>query len=1041
MADDSLLRWLTSVGLDQHLDALVAESVDLDVVPTLTDDDLRSLGFTLGDRRRFLQGAATAPSFLTDAPAEVDPAERDIERRTITVLFCDLVGSTALSAALDDESFARVVRDYSLACGKAIEAAGGQVAKYMGDGVMGTFGYPVATGDEAMRAIEAGFNIQKAVADVDARYEATVQARVGIASGAAIVGEVVDQGVDALGDTPNLAARVESKAAVGSVTVAPLTQRLAAQHFEFADAGHHELKGFDEPVPLHAAVRSVSRTAAFFDPDTDPVVGRERERAELDELRRSITDRSLVARIEGEPGIGKSSLLRSTISDARAEGWRVYVLGCSEHETATPFHPLRRFLESVAGTDLRSTEADIADAIDAVAERIDRPDIVPVAARLMGLDTEHDLSPTEARAEIFDLVLSLAGQAIVAAPTMIVVEDMQWCDPSSTELLDTVLTELGDAGLLLVVTERSGVSEVDDPIRADAVVRLDAFDQHRTKELVESLVGDAVADPVVTEIRQRSGGVPLYIAELTRALLDAGAIVAGADGLIADLDEVPHTLQGSLHARLDRLTNGRDVAPVAAAIGLDFSLSLLEASVPTGTPVDAAVRELQRAQLIVSDGDRASFRHALIRAVAYDRMLTERRQAVHGRIGQALIDDFGERAASEPQVVARHLALGPEPMTSVGWWYEAASTKAKVSANPEVLASVGAGLDVLAAEPESSARDEAELKLQLLRAGTLRATQGFAADSVETVYERAVELSESTGDLDAMSAALNGIYSFNLVRDRYARAGDVADRLLSTADALHDARRQVIANRAVGVVGFHTGAFATAEHHLEESIRLYHDGDYREDAWLIGTDHATTAGSFLAMNELVSGLGDAAATIDRAEALADEIDHFLSWAQVTTYRGFMGVIARDWPAARAAGDLLLDRLGERTIPLMTATGRFWSATGRFHQGDEAALSEMWAAADAWWATGARSYAGYVRSVIAEAEGVVGRPADGVATVAEAFPLIAENGERWALAECHRVAASLAATTGDHEAAADHRANAERVAIDQRAQLWTERLSR
>lgn len=1037
MSNEALLAWLTSVGLEQHLDVLVAEGVDLDIVPTLSDDDLRSLGFNLGDRRRFLQSSGTANSFVDTSDDRPD-VERTIERRNITVLFCDLVGSTALSTVLDDESFARVVREYSAACGKAIEAAGGTVAKYMGDGVMGYFGYPIATGDEAVRAIEGGFLIQKAVSEVDARHEATVAARVGIASGTAIVGEVVGDQVDALGDTPNLAARVESKAEVGSVTVAPLTHTLAMSAFVFEPAGSHEMKGFDEPVPLQRAVRPLHRTASFFSATDAAIVGRSRERAQIERLRHESTERRVLVRIDGEPGIGKSSMLRAAIDDARSEAWRVYVLGCSEHETAHPLHPLRRLIESAAGIDLTFTNEQQLDALDRLADRIGVDAIRRVGRTLLGLDATRS-TPAELRAEIFDLAITLVAEATAASPTMLVIEDLQWCDPTSFDLLQEVIATIEDAGVFIVVTERSGVSEFDDRLPADAVIRLDTFDLARCQELVTSIAGHPVSDEIVEVINARAGGVPLYIAELTRSLLDVGAIAEGSDRLTIDIDEIPDTLQDSLQARLDRLPNARDVAPIAAAIGLDFSVGLLQASVAPQVNVDEALRELQRSQLIRTEGDDASFRHALIRNVAYNRLLTENRQIIHGRVGHALAEVFPDRAATEPHVVARHLSLSAEPASSVPWWHDAAQLHARISAHTEVIANVTDGLDILAAEPPSPGRDNEELRLQLIRAGTLRATQGFAADIVGSTYARAVELCETADDLDATSAALNGMYSFHLVRDRYERAGAVARQLLETAEATNDTRRLVIANRAVGVVAFHTADFATSQHHLTRSIELYHSADLRDDAWLIGTDHATTAGSFLAMNELVSGLGDAEQTIGEAERLATEIDHVLSLAQVLTYRGFMAVIAQDWSAAERSGARLLEVLGDRSVPLMTASARFWQAAGRFHGGDTDQVAELWSAARAWWETGAHSYAGFLRSVIAAAESACGEPLTGLATIAPAFPQIEENGERWALAECHRIRAELLDRVGHAEDASRELAQARQVASLQKADLWLTRL--
>ena len=674
--------WLRRLGLEQYEASFRENKIDDTVLPRLTAEDLKDLGVgVVGDRRKLLDAIAalgaeaSPPTPLSDAPLTIDKTAKDTaERRQVTVMFSDLVGSTALSARMDPEDLREVISAYHRCVAETVRRCGGFVAKYMGDGVLAYFGYPRAHEDDAERAVQAGLALVEAVPKLDTAAGVSLQVRVGIATGLVVVGDLIGAGAAqeqaVVGETPNLAARLQALAEPGAVVISASTRRLTGGLFDYRDLGAVALKGFADSVPAWQALGASAAESRFaaLHASTTPLVGRGEEIELL--LRRWEQAKGgdgCVVLVSGEPGIGKSRIAETILEWLSGEPHIRLRLFCSPHHQDSALYPSITQLERAAGFRRDDTDEQRLAKLEAVLALAtnDLGEAVPLLADLLSVPTcgrypALDLTPQKRKEKTLRALVGQVEGLAVGQPTLLVVEDAHWADPTSRELFDLIVERAPSLPLLAIVTFRP---EFAPPWVGRPQVTLISLSRlpHRLRaEMIMHVTGGkALPKEIADQITDRTDGVPLFIEELTKSVIESGLLVASGDHYLASGPvpplAIPTSLQASLLARLDRLAPTRDVAQIGAALGRQFSHELISAVAEMPREqLDDALAQLVNAELIFRRGTppdaEYTFKHALVQDAAYSTLLRSRRQQLHGRIAAILEARFPETVQAQPNV-------------------------------------------------------------------------------------------------------------------------------------------------------------------------------------------------------------------------------------------------------------------------------------------------------------------------------------------------------------------------------------------------------
>jgi class 3 adenylate cyclase len=669
--------WLRGIGLEQYAQTFRDNAIGADVLCDLTDEHLRELGLPLGARLKLLRAvAALSTGQIPVSPEITTPAPRtDAQRRQVTVMFSDLVGSTALSARMDPEDLREVISAYQKCVADTVGRFGGFVAKYMGDGVLIYFGYPHAHEDDAERAVRAGLGLVAAVSDL--KTHAALQTRVGIATGLVVVGDLIGSGEaqerGIVGETPNLAARLQSIAEPNMVVLAEDTRRLLGNLFEFEDLGAKDLKGISGSVRAWAALRASSaegRFEALHAAVLTALVGREEESELL--LRRwsrAKTGEGQVVLLSGEAGIGKSRLTAALMESLSTEPHTRLRYFCSPQHTDSAFYPIIGQMEraaALAHDDKPQAKLDKLDAL--LAQTSTSIQDATLFAEMLSLPNDGrypalDLAPQQRRQRTLEaLTAQLAGLA-TQRPVLMIVEDAHWVDPTSLEAFGRTVDRIKTLPALLIVTFRP---EFNAPWAGQSHVMsltLNRLGEREAATIIKRLVGNKeLPADVMAEIVERTDGIPLFVEEMTKAVLEAegeGAAERAVSVVPSPALAVPASLHASLMARLDRLGPAKEVAQIGAAIGREFSHALLAAVVrKPEAELGSALDRLIAAGLLFRQGvpPHASylFKHALVQDAAYGTLLREPRRALHARIANTLESQFAEIVGRQPELLARH---------------------------------------------------------------------------------------------------------------------------------------------------------------------------------------------------------------------------------------------------------------------------------------------------------------------------------------------------------------------------------------------------
>ena len=846
MARPTLAEWLGRHGLGQYAQRFAENNIDYSVLPDLTEDDLEKLGVLLGHRKKLLRaiGAVRARSQTRDtskvslAGTEATPPaqRRDAEFRQITVMFCDLVGSTELSVKLDPEDLQKLVDAYRRECSTAIRRYGGEVARYFGDGVMAFFGWPRAHEDNALRAVHAALEIVSGVTNISGPV--TLACRVGVCSGPVVVGDIGNSAnslsLDAVGETPNIAARLQILAAINTVVISESTRRLASAAFDLQDLGRQELKGVTEPVHVYrvlAAKNASSRFEAAHPGSLTPLVGRSSELSLLlDRWEKVKEGDGQAILLSGIPGVGKSRLLHELKSRIQEEPHLLLHHQCSPYHTQSAFFPVIQQIEQAAQLTAREADADKIAKLQAYLPRLTDGSIEPLLliAKLLSITTENrkelsELTPQQIKNRTISTLVDMLLAYSMQRPTLCIFEDAHWLDPSTLELVELIISRIGHARVMLIVSCRPEFRPTwlaHANITTHSLTRLS---QTEVRTMIRDVLrGGSIPQQLVDQIIEKADGVPLFIEELTSSTLSAPLRTRGT--FTASL-RVPETLSDALMERLDRVAPSRRVAQIAAVIGREFSHNLLSAASQVDEDnMQSALSLLEQADIIyrvgVSPFVRFAFKHALLRDAIYDTLLRSKRQQIHADIAAILQRDFPQLVENQPEVLAHHYQEAGNHQLAIRCWFESGQRAVAHSANVEAIANFRKALQLLNALQETPERTKQEIDIQLALGIPLIAVQGYAAAETREAFSRARALCLRLGNIPEYFQALFGSWGNLWMGGNNRDALGMADEFLTRSRALSDPVLLMVAHRVIGSTLLTLGDFQSSSSHFEETIRL-----------------------------------------------------------------------------------------------------------------------------------------------------------------------------------------------------------------------------
>ena len=834
--------WLLGLDLGSYRDAFAANEIAFGDLAELTEEDLKEMALPIGPRRRILKAIANLSPEDPAATEEPAPpgAGQAPERRQLTVLFCDLVGSTALSQQLDPEDLRNVMRRYQDAVAGAVTRFQGHVAQFLGDGVLAYFGWPQAYEDQAERAVRAGLDAIAAVQGVELDGK-LLRARVGIASGQVVVGDLIGAtatDVQAVsGETPNLAARLQGLAEPGQVVINEITHHLIGTTFDLHELGRHDLKGFAEPVPAWGVIGEsavASRFEAAHAGALTNLVGRDNELGLLEaRWQTAKSGEGQVMLLSGEAGIGKSRMtqaLREKIGDAPH-----YHLGyqCSPHHTNSAYYPIIQRLVRVAKFAAGDSDENKLDKLEALLRRTSDAleEIAPLFAALLSLPGEErygalNITPVQQRERT---VAALVDQLVALSrlkPVLFVLEDAHWIDPSTSALIEETLSRTADAAVFILITHRPEFASPWAGHPHQSSMTLSRLNRNQGIEIVRDVSALELAPAVMEGIVERAGGVPLYVEELAKTVTESSA---SADG--RDLQhDIPETLQASLLARLDRLGDAKRIAQTGAVIGRDFSHALIAALSGTdGEELDQALGRISAAELISCSGTPPeavyTFKHALIQDAAYQSLLIAQRNETHLQAAALLEGERAKLGDVGPEIIAHHYSHGGEAMKAAPFWLDAARLAAESSASQEGISHFEAALAELENAPESAERTVLEMAAWVGLGPLLMATQGVGSPAVREAYEAAAELAEKAQDADQVFHSKFNTWHVNNVIGNCKGAKDIAQDLLAHCDVDHGGDHNdgklLQAHHASWSTAWAQGDFAACLSHVERGSEIY----------------------------------------------------------------------------------------------------------------------------------------------------------------------------------------------------------------------------
>jgi len=1058
-------EWLRDLGLEQYAPAFRDNEIDQEVLRRLTSEDLRELGVqSIGHRRRLLDaisglGAVPPNASRTAISRDVQPLA-EAERRQLTVMFCDLVGSTELAARLDPEDLRDIIGAYHHAVAGVVARFEGFVAKYMGDGVLSYFGYPQAHEDDTEHAVRAGLGAIQAIGRLDVK-SVKLQARVGIATGLVVVGDLIGEGSaqeqSVVGETPNLAARLQALAAPGTVVIAAATRRLVGDLFEYRDLGTVEIKGIAEPVPAWQALRPTevaSRFEALHGSTLTPLVGRGQE---IDLLMqcwaRARAGNGQVVLISGEPGLGKSRITVEFEERFQAEPHFRQRYFCSPYRQDSALYPFIDQIARAARFAPSDPPASKLEKLEALLARGSPPDeniaLIVDLLSMPGLGRHPlpNLSPQRRKELTLEALIGRLESLARRRPVVTIFEDAHWIDPTSHELLDLAVDRIRNLPVLLIVTFRP---EFQPPWTGDPHVTmlvLNRLDHRDRAALVTQITGGkALPNDVVVQILDRTDGVPLFIEELTKSVLESGLLREehnhyALKGPLPPL-AIPTSLQASLMARLDRLGPVRHVAQIGAAFGRWFRYtSLRVVSRLSEDELQVSLAQLVASELVLQSGTPPdavyTFKHALVQDAAYSSLLRTVRQELHGRIAEALEALSPELIDSQPEFFARHYGEARLVEKSVFYWSKAGHRAVARAAIVEAAAQFQKGLDQLALLPDNPERQRQELEFYSSLSAALRAAKGQAAPETGDAYVRARELWEQLGSPPEFVQIPYGQSRYHAHRCEFDLAQRLDEDLLRLSRDRNDAAGLILGHLSSGINQMFVGKFAASRSHLEQALARYDPIPQRSLVQQTGVHPHIFSQAYLGNVLFCLGFPDQALAQSSANIFeARRLAHPPSLAGSLAIGARLLWLVRD--------DAVLDQWVSELLALATEQGfPHWRAQGAIYRGwikvkngdFTEGMSLLQSGLTAYRSSGAELLVPHYLALLAAACEITGQVEESLTLLDDALHVIDRTGERWFAVELNRHKGQLLLRQGDTGAADKLYLKALSISEEQGAKLW------
>lgn len=1015
-------EWLEVIGLQQYSDVFSTNDIGYAELKDLTEDDFRSLGVSIGHMRKMLR-----------AVKEMRPSVSPAERRQVTVLFADIVGFTQLSTTLDPEDLLDIVNEFQTKSSNLIEDYRGMVVKFVGDGLLAFFGWPVASERDPVNCVRAARKLIEMVQnDIDAKGN-RLQLRVGVSTGLAVVGDLASNIPDVFGDVPNLAARLQTSAKPGTVLISEATHSLVNHVFACDPSGPLDVKGLGEITAWRVKAERDDQEQTRMSVLGDGLMrGREAEMRKLlslwDESKKGSFQ---IGCIEGEAGLGKSRLASETISQFAATT-RILRLFGSPDAGQTPMHLIKDFVLQIAGLSPKDGEAIRTKRMRQALKKagLTTAEDLAVFAELCEVSFANEdvaLTPERKRALLFSGIKTLLETVSQGQPTALLVEDLHWLDPNTLELVSNLGSLRADLPMLLLATSRPEMSPPWSEQSNCTVIKLKPLSPEDSAKILQDVLGGGndVLGNVIRKIIDRADGIPLYLEELSRSV-----------HMTIDSLAIPSSLQDSLMARLDRLGDAKEVALAASILGRDIEESLLtEILGRDPTSVRNALDQLVFEQVLIAaepsnfSGQQYRFRHALLQEAAYDSQLMRRRREMHSQIADILVGWLNAGKNTTPETIAYHLKAASRSADASIYFRQAGLLALTTARYEEAEKLFNSALSELANsfDGEEGKTDDAktlELEIKTELGSVLIAREGFAAKAVGSAFEDAERLGRELGPGPALVRALWGMWLYQLVSGNLDRALELSNELNALGDAfaeLDGGGLLLEASWALGNTQFWVGDLDASIENLEKSLTYYSLDAHADHALLFGQDPFVAANCYIGYTQSLRGEHSASWAAQKAAvAHAKKLNHPFTTAWSLCFPAVISVFRGEAWGALKLSEAALNHTNNQMMP-------FWQTAMTIVHGwaiaktgnAEAGVQEAQAGLDFYDAIGSRTVQPFFRGLVAETYSLGGKQKEALEMIQSAFSLANETGELVSEILLHKSAAQIFAVNNGQNKAVEH----------------------